>query len=107
MAAVRFHVGQTGFIAPAVEWRVVQGKKAPDDLRLDIRSVRFAPVSMKLGFLFADFYAQNEQTLQRRGAIKIRPGVPAHDRYLAFIEGAMHMGWEDASDQLDLERQAA
>ncbi|MCR4341993.1 MAG: hypothetical protein NUW01_19115 [Gemmatimonadaceae bacterium] len=95
-----FHAGQHGDIG-GVEWRVVTGRKAPGDLRLDVRAVRFIPVKMDLGFLFADFYAQNERVLYPHR------GDEAGDRYVNFIRGAMYLGWQDAAEQLAFERAEA
>lgn len=82
-----------------VRWRIVTGKKGPGDLRLDLLAPRWVPVSMALGFLFADFYAQNEETLYPRAA-----GYSAGDRYMHFVNGAAFLGWEVAHEQLLYER---
>lgn len=62
---------------------------------------------MKFNFLCADFYAQNEATLQQQGAIGRREGHEPGERFIGFIKGAMRLGWEDAADQLDFEREEA
>jgi hypothetical protein len=87
-----------------IQWRIVQGRKSPDDLRLEIRCTDWVPPTMALGFLFADFYAQNEETLRQDGYLRISSGRNAGERYLNFIKGAMFLGWKAAYDQLMFER---
>ena len=99
-----FHVGQTGTIG-SVRWRIVEGKKSPSDQRLDILCSQFAPVKMDLGFLFADFYAQNERRLAEEGYLSRSVARDAGARYRYFIEGSQLLGWEAASDQLAFERE--
>ncbi|HXH35236.1 MAG TPA: hypothetical protein VNJ54_12635 [Plantibacter sp.] len=102
---MKFAPGQAGNIG-GVEWRVVQGRKSPSDLRLDLRAVRFVPVSMSVGFLFADFYTQNERTLAIEGYLAASVAREPGARYVNFILGAQRMGWEDAAAQLQAERSA-
>lgn len=94
-----FRAGDHGEIF-GVEWRIVRGRKHPEDLRLEIRTPKFLPVSMVLGYLFADFYAQNERVLYPH----IRD---AGRRYRIAIHGAQTLGWQDAADQLAYEREQA
>lgn len=93
-----FHVGDVGDIA-GVRWRVVQGKKAPEDLRLDLCAPRFVPVSMGVGFLLADFLCENEEYLYPRAK-----GFSGGDRYMRFVDGTRLLGWEAAYEQLKQER---
>lgn len=95
-----FHAGMSGDIG-GVHWQVLQGRKHPDDLRLDVRAPRFVPVSMALGYLFADFYAQNERTLYPYR------GDKAGDRYIIACKGAQLLGWEHAAEHLAYERAEA
>lgn len=100
----RFTAGMAGDIG-GVQWRVVQGKKSPSDLRLDICCPQFVPVKMDVGFLFADFYADNERVLAAEGYLTgVAPDAGA--RYITFLKGAQFAGWEVAADQLHLERAA-
>lgn len=99
-----FQPGQHGTIG-GVEWRIVTGRKSPSDLRLDVRAVRFVPVSMAVGFLFADFYAHNEHTLAVEGYLSRSVAANPGQRYVNFIVGAQRLGWEAARDQLESERQ--
>lgn len=103
---MKFAVGQHGEIG-GVQWRVVQGRKAPDDLRLDIRCPRFVAVKMDVGFLFADFYAQNERTLALAGYLARSVATTPGQRYINFLVGAQRMGWEVAAEQLAFERAEA
>lgn len=100
-----FKAGDTGTVG-GINWRVVQGKKSPSDLRLDLCAPRWIPPSMTLSFLFADFYAQNERTLAQEGYLA--PWVAANPgaRYLRFVAAAMEpgIGWQVARDQLEIER---
>lgn len=102
-----FRVGDNGTIG-GVSWRVVQGRKSPSDLRLDLYVPRWVPPSMTLGFLFADFYAQNERTLAEEGYLARSVAAQPGQRYLNFLTAAMEpwIGWEGARDQLEYERKA-
>lgn len=84
-----------------VHLRFVQGAKAPNDVRLDIFVPDWTAVSMKLGYVMADFYAQNERILYPAR------GDQAGDRYIIACQGAQRLGWEDAAAQLDYEREEA
>jgi hypothetical protein len=102
----QFAAGMHGDIG-GVQWRVVEGKKSINDLRLDVYIPRWVPPQMSVGFLFADFYAFNERRLSRDGylarAVADAPGA----RYLHFLGAAMQewIGWEGAAEQLRLERE--
>lgn len=82
-----------------VEARIVTGRKGPDDLRLDLRAREFVPVKMSLGFLFADFFAQNEGVLY-----PTKDGFQGGDLYLHYLKGAVLLGWEAVAEQLEIER---
>ena len=99
----RFHVGQTGEFA-GTRWRIVRGRKSKDDLRLEIKTEGWVPISMALTFLQADFYSQNEETLQAQGAIGRSVGQRAGARFINFCAGAQLLGWEWAYEQLQEER---
>ena len=62
MSAPEFKAGQHGEAGRGVEYRVVSGKKGPQDLRLDIRvgGGDWVSAPMGLGFLMHDFFFQNE-----------------------------------------------
>lgn len=84
-----------------VHFRFVQGRKDPDDVRMDLLIPRWVPVSMKLGYVMADFYAQNERVLYPYR------GDKAGDRYIIACQVAQFAGWEEAAAQLDYEREQA
>jgi hypothetical protein len=100
---VTFHAGQSGDIG-GVRWRVVRGSKSLRDLRLEIQCPRFVAVKMDLGFLFSDFYAQNERTLSEDGYLARSVATRSGERYLNYLKGAQVLGWEIASEQLAEER---
>lgn len=89
-----------------VRWRVVQGKKSANDLRLDISTDGWIAPRMTLGFLFADFYANNERTLAQEGYLARSVIEQPGKRYLNFIIAAMEpwLGWEVSAAQLEFER---
>jgi hypothetical protein len=94
----RFNAGMGGDIG-GVKWRVVQGKKAENDMRLDILVPRWTAVSMGVGFLFADMFHENEDLLYPPSR-----GYQGGDMYLRFCEGATRVGWETAYDMLKQQR---
>lgn len=48
-----------------IDLRIVQGSKAPDDLRLDAHiNGEWVPLRMELAFFLVDFFAENEQALK-------------------------------------------
>lgn len=100
-----FKVGDVGTVG-GVNWRVVQGKKSRSDLRLELFVAQWIPPSMSLGFLFADFYAQNERTLAEEGYLASWVADDPGARYLRFLAAAMEpgIGWQVARDQLEIER---
>jgi hypothetical protein len=93
-------VGQAG----GVEYRIVQGKKHPDDLRLDLRARDWVPVGMALGFLLSDFFNENENVLYPP-----EQGFKGGKMWLDYLIGAAEAGWEAAADLLrdQRERRAA
>lgn len=99
-AAVTFEPG-TALELGGVHFRFVQGVKAADDVRMDILVPRWTKVSMKLGYVMADFYAQNERVLYPHR------GDKAGERYIYACKGAQLLGWEHAADHLDFERAQA
>ena len=83
-----------------IHWRVVEGRKSEDDLRLDLLVPRWTAVPMGLGFLFADFFYENENVLYPPS--RYRGG----QMYLDFCGGAAHLGWEHARQLLAEQRLA-
>jgi hypothetical protein len=94
----RFAPGSHGEFG-GIEWRVWRGRKAPEDLRLEIRSMEFVPVPMALGFLLADFFAENEDVL-----FPPSKGFQGGRRYLLYLSRAVRLGWESAVALLNDEK---
>lgn len=90
----RFQPGQSGELN-GIDWRVVQGKKARDDRRLDLSTSGWRSVPMSLGFLLADFFVENENVLYppsptRRGG----------EMYMDFCRGSVLVGWEASHEYI-------
>lgn len=98
---MKFEPGDQFPVGGYTHVRFVQGDKAAEDVRMEMLVPQWCKVSMKLGFVLADFYAQNERVLY--------PGLGqrAGDKYITFCRAAQFLGWEAAAEQLDLERQIA
>jgi hypothetical protein len=107
----RFHIGyEPGrfFNFGQLDLRIVQGEKAPEDRRLDVRCPTWEPVKMALGGLLTDFFYENEQILypptpnvgrgrgQRGGAY-----------YLDAMKEAAATGWRPVALRIEAERSAA
>lgn len=61
----RFRAGDR-LRASDVEFRIMRGDKAKDDLRLDAwLDGRWRPVDMELAFLLVDFFTENEDAIRR------------------------------------------
>lgn len=82
-------------------FKVERGKKAPDDLRLDILAAyrdeetglveaRALPVSMSFSAILADFFYENENVLYPPPRFK---GGKRHSQHMALAE---QQGWEVA-----------
>lgn len=84
--------------------RVEQGKKAADDLRMDIFVGRWVPIPMAFGAILADFFYENEEVLYPpRGDA----GPKGGKKYLDYLQGAAYVGWEAAESYLQDEKEAA
>ena len=91
-----FEVGQRGKLN-GIEWLVGQGRKAPGDLTLVIRSPNFRLVPMALVGLCTEFFCENEDRLYPPPALGGR-------RFLNYLEGSVVLGWELAASALADER---
>lgn len=101
----RFSAGQKGEIG-GIAWRVVAGSKdarreEAEDLRLDLLTSGWVPVKMDVGFLFADFFKENEDVLYPPEF-----GYRGGKMYLDFCAGAVHLGWEAAAETLRQQRES-
>lgn len=81
-----------------LRFRVVAGRKSPDDLRLECWvDGSWRPVRMALGAFLADFFYENEEVLfpyPKKGGRK----------YLDYLRDAAKYGWEKADAVLRVER---
>lgn len=102
----RWEAGQTGMVG-GIPWRVVQGYKRPDDLRLEFffSGRGWVAVKMEVGFLLADFFFENEEVLYPRENDHGYPtGRDGGLYYLRAATHAAHYGWEAARDKLGDEK---
>jgi hypothetical protein len=99
MSDRRFQAGQEYTIS-GLQFRVVAGKKGPDDLRLEVMNDagNYRPVLMSLGLFLADFFGENEDYLYP-------PPGAGGDYYISECWRARRQGWEEAA--LHLVRQKA
>jgi hypothetical protein len=99
----RFAPGWERHIA-GLRFRVVPGKKANGDLRLDWETpTGWRAVPMSVGFLLADFLHENEEALKAAGYF---PGYAVGgDYYLRQLRAAVDEGWEAATNRLAQQRQ--
>jgi hypothetical protein len=82
-----------------IRLRVVQGKKSPDDLRMDVFVGRWVAVPMWLVFLLTDFFCENEDVLYPP------PRYAGAAKFMRYIAGAPRVGWDVADEQLEAEKQ--
>ena len=95
MSERRWRAGDR-FWCDEVEYRVMPGRKGPDDLRLEhYVNGEWRPVKMETGFLLADFFFENEHVLYPRAK-----GYRGGYEYLRAIQHATRYGWESTQQQL-------
>lgn len=93
----RFRDGQH-FEFGDVEYRIVRGRKGPDDLRLDRRfHSRWVPVTLDDTFLVVDVIADNENVL-------FPPPASGGGKVWKALKTALQYGWHRARHDLQLER---
>ena len=88
-------------------FRVVKGKKSPDDLRLDMwlgtrMEGQWVPVKASWVFLMSDFIYENEDVLypptgRRAGG----------EKFMKALREAVRDGWVAATQTLEAERRSA
>ncbi len=98
MTGLRWNEVDREFDMNGLLFRIVQGKKGPDDRRLDVET-RFLPVHMRLGGLLADFFYENEGILYPPDE-----GFAGGNYYLGYLHQAARQGWQVADDKLQEER---
>lgn len=79
-----------------LEWKIIPGEKAPNDLVLVVRVSDWTYVPMAWGALFADFHYQVEDILYPHGK--------GGKKYLEHVRRAASYGWEYATRFLDSEK---
>jgi hypothetical protein len=93
----RFHDGDT-FDIPPMQYRIVRGKKGPNDLRLDWRwTTDWRPVELDHVGLIVDAIADNENVLYP-------PPARGGGKVWSFVRDALKLGWLKARHDLHLER---
>lgn len=91
-----------------MDLRVVQGDKALDDRRLDLRCPVWQPIKMALGCLLSDFFFENEQVLYPPTPNGGRgKGVRGGQYYLAAANEAAASGWLPVAERIETERSFA
>lgn len=84
------------FWCDGIQYRVVPGRKGPDDMRLEKHlNGEWQPVRMEAGFMLADFFFENEHVLYPRAK-----GYRGGFEYLKAIQFAAQNGWESTQRQL-------
>ena len=97
MTGRRFHDGET-FEIPPLQYRLVRGRKGPDDLRLDWRWVTdWRPVELDHVALIVDAIADNENILYP-------PPAAGGGKVYQLVRQALREGWRKARHDLHLER---
>lgn len=99
--ARRFAAGYSAHIS-GIPFRVVQGRKSADDLKLEWLTDRgWVPVDMAAGGLLADFFYENEHRLYTH------PNALGGEKYMRFLQDCVRLGWQEAMDKLVDEKAAA
>lgn len=99
MSAPEFEAGQSGEIARGVQYRVVEGRKGPTDLRLDVRTDGWIAAPMALGFILADFFRQNEDRLYPP-----QYGWRGGGKYMSAVIASAKHGWRRTVADLNAEK---
>lgn len=96
----RFEAGQE-YTMSGLQFRIVEGYKSPDDLRLEVLTDAgdYMPVKMTLGLFLADFFGENEDYLYP-------PPGEGGDRYISECWHARRRGWKEAAARLAREKAA-
>lgn len=91
----------TEFELDGLSWRVVKGRKAPGDLRLEhMTTSGWRPTAMALVFMLADFWYENEDLLYPK------PKFQGADYLLRAIERAAKNGYQSEVERLEGEKLA-
>jgi hypothetical protein len=99
MRESHFRAGMSFFIAP-FEYRVVPGKKDPNDLVLEVlKAGTWHKVTMDHAFLYADFFYENEEVLYP-------PPYRGGHYFLRRLKDAAVLGWRHEAQRLKDQKQA-
>lgn len=87
------------FELDGLRWRVVKGRKSPDDLRLEHMTPRgWRPTAMALVFMLTDFWYENEDLLYPK------PRYQGAEYLLKAIRRAALNGHQSETDRLEGEK---
>jgi hypothetical protein len=85
-------------------FRVVTGRKGPDDLRLEqFVDGQWVPVFMEEAFMLVDFFHENEQWLEQHRDHWRRGGG---SYFLDAVREAAAAGWEVPAGRIRVQRKA-
>lgn len=102
----RWKVGDKGMVS-GIPYRIVQGRKAADDLVIELyANGRWRRVGMEVGFLLADFFADNEDRVLYPNDRARRVAAGGGEYYMSECWRAVKDGWQSAAQKLRLERAA-
>ena len=104
----RFHPGQELELPnTSLRLRVVAGRKAPGDLRLEwLTPQGWEPVPMAVAALVSDFMVENKEFLRGTPAGAHRR-MPAVDYWWGYLRSAVLHGWRHADGLLQGQRPQA
>lgn len=98
--ARRFQDGEEGTLLGGFDYRIVRGRKGPDDLVLQLKGPsEYRHVPMELGFMVTDFFVENENMLYRE-EFRYEGGR----YYLRKLRETLDKGWRPVSDELQAQR---
>lgn len=90
----------TEFELDGLRWRVVKGRKSPDDLRLEHMTPKgWRPTAMALLFMLTDFWYENEDLLYPK------PRYQGAEYLLRAVRRAAVNGYQSEVDKLEGEKQ--
>ena len=99
----RWEAGWTDNVS-GIEFRIVEGRKEPGDLRMEWRTAGgWLPVKMSAVFMLTDFFVENEQHLKQFRPHWTETGA---DYFFRFLSMAVQDGWTAAAGQLEEQRVA-
>ena len=82
-----------------ISFRIVRGRKGPNDLRLDwYVDGQWRPIHMRIAALLTDFFYENEDVLYP-------PPAKGGQKILDYLRWAAKNGWEKAEAGLRAERE--